>query len=106
MSKSAAGFLILALLSGVVHLSLFEGAEIETVGAALEGHHLDAVQGQVGVEVEIARCVEQHRVAGTCEQAHQHVQALHGVGGGDDLFHRHRQAFAVQLVLQCLAQWQ
>jgi hypothetical protein len=28
MSKSAAGFLILALLSGVVHLSLFEGAEI------------------------------------------------------------------------------
>jgi hypothetical protein len=28
MSKSAAGFLILALLSGVVHLSLFEGTEI------------------------------------------------------------------------------
>jgi len=28
MSKSAAGFLILALLSGVVHLSLFEEAEI------------------------------------------------------------------------------
>ncbi|CAI8708123.1 DUF3955 domain-containing protein [Pseudomonas sp. IT-347P] len=28
MSKSAAGFLILALLSGVVHLSLFDGIEI------------------------------------------------------------------------------
>lgn len=28
MSKSAAGFLILALLSGVAHLSLFESAEI------------------------------------------------------------------------------
>ncbi|MDD1005782.1 MULTISPECIES: PA3371 family protein [Pseudomonas] len=28
MSKSAAGFLILALLSGIVHLSLFEDTEI------------------------------------------------------------------------------
>ncbi len=28
MSKSAAGFLILALLGGIVHLSLFEGTEI------------------------------------------------------------------------------
>ena len=28
MSKSAAGFLILALLSGVVHFSLFEETEI------------------------------------------------------------------------------
>ena len=28
MSKSAAGFLIIALLSGIVHLSLFEDTEI------------------------------------------------------------------------------
>jgi hypothetical protein len=28
MSKSAAGFLILALMSGVMHFSLFEDAEI------------------------------------------------------------------------------
>lgn len=28
MSKSAAGFLVLALLSGIVHLSLFEDTEI------------------------------------------------------------------------------
>lgn len=28
MSKSAAGFLILALLSGIVHFSLFEDTEI------------------------------------------------------------------------------
>ncbi|KHA71163.1 hypothetical protein NZ35_22060 [Pseudomonas chlororaphis] len=28
MSKSAAGFLILALLSGILHLSLFEDTEI------------------------------------------------------------------------------
>ncbi len=85
---------------------LFEGVEIEAIRAPLDRHHLDPVQGQVGVEVEVAGRVEQHRVAGAGEQAHEHVQALQGVGRGDDLLHRHRQPFGMQFVLQCLAQRQ
>ena len=58
------------------------------------------------MHVEVTRIVEQHRVAGFDQQAHQHVDGLHGVGGGDDLVHRHFDAEGRQFDPQRLAQRQ
>ncbi|MNC33858.1 hypothetical protein D3C75_822670 [compost metagenome] len=85
---------------------LLERFQVHAVAIAADGDDLGAVPGQVGVHREVARVVEQHRVAGFDQQAHQHVDGLYGVGGGDDLLHRRFDAQGRHLHPQGLAQWQ
>ncbi|MNI49447.1 hypothetical protein D3C73_1040580 [compost metagenome] len=83
---------------------LLERFQVHAVAIAADGDDLGAVPGQVGVHREVARVVEQHRVAGFDQQAHQHVDGLHGVGRGHDLVQRDLDTDCRQLDAQCLAQ--
>ncbi|MNE31653.1 hypothetical protein D3C80_1252310 [compost metagenome] len=85
---------------------LLERFQVHAVAITADGDDLGTVPGQIGVHREITRVVEQHRVAGFDQQAHQHVDGLYGVGGGDDLLDRHFDAQGRHLDLQGLAQWQ
>ncbi|MCY1404338.1 hypothetical protein D9M71_195440 [compost metagenome] len=85
---------------------LLEGVEVHAVAIPGDGDDFGPMQCQIGVHVEVAGVIEQYGVAGFDQQAHQQVDGLHGVGGGDDLVHRRFDAEGRQFHPQGLAQRQ
>ena len=48
----------------VLDQQCFQIMQVQPLGSAGQSHHVDAVQGQIGVKIEVAGRVQQHRIAG------------------------------------------
>jgi hypothetical protein len=63
----------------------FERGDIGSVGIARNAQEPSAVQPQIAEQIVVSRVVDEHRIAGLDEMAHDEVERLTGAVRQDDL---------------------